>query len=199
MAETEKRQRWWQTLPGMLTAGAALITALTGLLAVLLQNGVIGGRAGPAEPDSAAHVGVRPRGSGPAGAPSGGAPGGATAQDSLGGGVTRPWSEVDAAILGKDGSATTVRAETLSACISVSHELTLVSGQEVPFERMRAFRVVEADPTGAPNAKARVEIVLADGDTLRGQVAADCDLFGYNATGRYGITLQRLDRVDFRR
>ena len=34
-------QRWWQTLPGMMTAGAAIITAVGGLLAILLQYGVI--------------------------------------------------------------------------------------------------------------------------------------------------------------
>lgn len=33
---------WWATLPGILTAIATVITALTGLLAILAQNGVLG-------------------------------------------------------------------------------------------------------------------------------------------------------------
>jgi hypothetical protein len=33
---------WWATLPGILTAAAAVITAVTGLLAILAQNGVLG-------------------------------------------------------------------------------------------------------------------------------------------------------------
>ncbi len=33
---------WWATLPGILTATAAVITALTGLVAILAQNGALG-------------------------------------------------------------------------------------------------------------------------------------------------------------
>jgi hypothetical protein len=36
-----KTQSWWQTFPGMLTAVAALITALTGLLVALHQAGLL--------------------------------------------------------------------------------------------------------------------------------------------------------------
>jgi len=39
--EPSKPQSWWQTLPGILTAVAALITAVTGLLAALNQAGVL--------------------------------------------------------------------------------------------------------------------------------------------------------------
>ena len=38
----DSKQSWWQTLPGILTALAATITALGGLLAVLYQAGIIG-------------------------------------------------------------------------------------------------------------------------------------------------------------
>ncbi len=41
MAEEQKNQAWWQTMPGILTATAAIITAVTGLIAVLYQNKVI--------------------------------------------------------------------------------------------------------------------------------------------------------------
>src|SRR5919109_4241977 len=40
MAEQPKPQSWWQTLPGILTATAAFITAITGLLVALHQAGV---------------------------------------------------------------------------------------------------------------------------------------------------------------
>ncbi len=39
-AEEKKPQAWWQTLPGILTATATFITAVTGLLVVLYQSGV---------------------------------------------------------------------------------------------------------------------------------------------------------------
>jgi hypothetical protein len=40
-----KTESWWKTIPGMLTATAGFITALAGLLAVLYQVGIIGGKA----------------------------------------------------------------------------------------------------------------------------------------------------------
>ncbi|HYX71805.1 MAG TPA: TPM domain-containing protein, partial [Nitrososphaera sp.] len=39
MAEEPKSQHWWQTMPGCLTAIAAIITAMTGLLVGLHQVG----------------------------------------------------------------------------------------------------------------------------------------------------------------
>lgn len=40
MAEEPKLHSWWQTLPGILTATAGIITAVTGLLVVLYNAGV---------------------------------------------------------------------------------------------------------------------------------------------------------------
>jgi hypothetical protein len=40
MAEEPKPHSWWQTLPGILTATAGIITAVTGLLVVLYNAGV---------------------------------------------------------------------------------------------------------------------------------------------------------------
>ncbi|MGH9840943.1 MAG: hypothetical protein ACREEM_19485 [Blastocatellia bacterium] len=47
MAEEQKPQGWWQTLPGILTAIAAIITAVTGLIAVLYKTGVFDGKTLP--------------------------------------------------------------------------------------------------------------------------------------------------------
>jgi hypothetical protein len=49
MGEGPSRQSWWQTLPGILTATAAVITALTGAILGLYQVGVFtgGGRSAP--------------------------------------------------------------------------------------------------------------------------------------------------------
>lgn len=44
MAEASEHKSWWVTLPGILTQLAALITALTGLVAALYQTGFIGHR-----------------------------------------------------------------------------------------------------------------------------------------------------------
>ena len=53
MVDQSKSQHWWQTVPGMLTAVAAMITAVTGLIIALQQTGVF--KEKPAlEPSSAA-------------------------------------------------------------------------------------------------------------------------------------------------
>ena len=53
MAEAPEHKNWWGTLPGILTQLAALVTALTGLIAALYQTGWIGHR-GEAPASSAA-------------------------------------------------------------------------------------------------------------------------------------------------
>jgi hypothetical protein len=40
MAESNKPQKWWQTLTGVLTAATAIVTAITGLLVALHQTGI---------------------------------------------------------------------------------------------------------------------------------------------------------------
>jgi hypothetical protein len=44
MADEAKATSWWQTVPGILTAVAAVVTALTGLIAALVQGGLIGAK-----------------------------------------------------------------------------------------------------------------------------------------------------------
>lgn len=48
MPEVPKVPRWWQTIPGVLTAVAGIITAFTGLLVTLNQAGVFKGQEKPA-------------------------------------------------------------------------------------------------------------------------------------------------------
>lgn len=50
--EPPKSQSWWQTLPGILTAVAAIITASTGLILALNQAGVFSDESKSASPDS---------------------------------------------------------------------------------------------------------------------------------------------------
>jgi hypothetical protein len=53
-AETESKG-WWKTLPGLLTAAAAIITALTGLLVALHQTGLLN-RTPPAQTQSSSQT-----------------------------------------------------------------------------------------------------------------------------------------------
>jgi hypothetical protein len=185
MVDPQTRQSWWQTLPGILTATATLITAVGGLVAVLIQVGVIGGkdRTADATHNKPAVVSDKPQ-----------SPGVSGDLKTTQGQALKPWAESEAVITRKDNVATTIRAETLSNCISVNHALTLGSGQEIPFEKMRSFEVVDSDPQSAA-----LVITLLDGKTFKDRLNAACDLFGYNALGRYSTRFQELGRVDFRR
>jgi hypothetical protein len=91
-----------------------------------------------------------------------------------------------------------VRAPSFSNCIGVDHELTLNGSQSVPFELMRGFDVLRADPTGTPQGMATLRIRLLDGRAIEGRVDAQCDVFGYNDLGRYTTSWQSLKRVEFR-
>lgn len=58
MAEPQKFTSWWQTLPGFLTALATILTAITGLAAILLQYGVFSSKGdvvGRAQPSPQNH------------------------------------------------------------------------------------------------------------------------------------------------
>jgi hypothetical protein len=181
---------WWQTLPGVLTAIAALITAVAGLLAVLLQTGVLHRRGDlpPTLPsDSIAFVASRH-------------PGADTVTImSVSPGAAKSWQDADVVLTGTDGKTTVLRAPSFSACISVSHSLTLDGSQDIPFERMRSVDVLRADPVGTPSGTAVVRITLLDGRALEGRVDATCGLFGYNDVGRYEVNIQALRRLEFRR
>ncbi|MBT9610549.1 MAG: hypothetical protein IV110_10940 [Aquabacterium sp.] len=193
----QKSTGWWHTLPGVLTALAGVITAVSGLIALLYQNGVLGHK------DEQSSVVVTPPLDEPAEAPNEkptGAPADVPTQAPPKAPPGRkPWSEAVAVVVGRDGSETKLRAESFSNCISANHELTLTSGQDVPFERMSGFEVTQADEPTSPNAKARLTITLVDGTPVTGVTVANCDLFGYNDLGRYTTYFNRIRRVTFER
>jgi hypothetical protein len=199
MATDQKPASWWQTLPGMLTAAAAVVTAVGGLVLALSQAGFFTRtNAAPSQPvQSAASIAretaTRERGSlttlpapesTTAGAPAASA---------------GSWADAKAVLFDRDGSTTEVSAPTFSNCISVSHSITLTNGQDVPFEQMERFEVLETLANGTPNATAKLRITLVSGQTLEGRTMANCDLAGSNEIGRFTTTFQRLTRVEFRR
>lgn len=204
MSEPQK-PNWWQTLPGVLTALAATITALSGLAAILFQNGVFGAKAeakagNPPIPQVTTTDG--PGAS--AGASAAAAPHRVPPADSAGSApsaqatkTARPWSEAEAVLLGRDGTVTRIRASSLSNCISANHELSLDNGQSIAFEKLAGFDVVQADDHANSNAKAKLRLILANGTEISGTVEANCDLFGTNDIGRVTTYYDQLRGVRF--
>jgi hypothetical protein len=191
MSEPQKAASWWQTVPGVLTALAAVLTAASGLAALLFQHGVLGEKM--TEPTAR----VQPA---PQVAPSSGAadprPSTSVARPAAAA-ATRSWPDAQAAVLAKDGSTTRVRADSFSHCISVNHEIAFDAGQSIPFERMAGFEVLQADDHGSPNAKAKLRVELLDGTAVAGTVDAACDLFGTNSLGRFTTYFDRVRSVRF--
>ena len=192
MTDPKKSSSWWQTMPGVLTALAALITALSGFAALLFQYGVLGTKNEPVPsqnpgqpPAVSAPVSTEPASvaNAPLPMPVGG----------------KAWADAEAVVLSREGTTTRLRASSLSNCISVDHELTLENGQAIPFEAMSGFEVLRADGHTQPGAAAKVRVTLSAGGTLEGTVKADCDLFGYNEVGRFTTYFDRLQSVRFDR
>lgn len=193
MADDAKQSSWWHTLPGVLTAVAAVVTAVGGLIAVLVQSGIIGARGeGPsaeaADQQPAATATVMP------GPQDSTAIASAPAPDPV-----KPWQDTQAVIHLRDGAMARVRASSLSHCISVSHEIEIDGAQSIPFERMRSLEVLRADEYTVPNASAHVVVELLDGTRIEGAVPAVCDLFGYNDVGRFSVYFSRLASIRFER
>lgn len=188
MTDPQKSSSWWQTLPGVLTALAALITALGGVAALLFQYGILGSQSepGPGHPSAtSAPLAMQPAN---------------TANAPLPMPVSgKVWADAEAVVLTREGATTRLRANSLSNCISVDHELTLENGQAVPFEAMSGFEVLHSDGHTQPEARAKVRVALLAGGTLEGTVKAGCDLFGYNDVGRFTTYFDRLQSVRFAR
>lgn len=184
MPDTPHTIHWWQTLPGVLTALAGVITAVSGLVALLYQNGVLGHKAdaaATAATQASAGASVSASAIAPAHSP------------------PKPWSEATAVVIGRDGSQTRLRADSLSNCISAGHDLTLISGQSVPFERMASFEVQRADDHTSPSPRAYLLITLLEGAAVSGAIEANCDLFGYNNLGRFTTYFDQVRQVRFER
>lgn len=204
MSEPQK-PNWWQTLPGVLTALAATITALSGLAAILFQNGVFGAKAeAKAGNPPITQVTTTDGPGASAGVSAAAAPHRAPPADSVGsassaqaGKTARPWSEAEAVLLGRDGTVTRIRASSLSNCISANHELSLDNGQSIAFEKLAGFDVVQADDHANSNAKAKLRLILANGTEISGTVEANCDLFGTNDIGRVTTYYDQLRGVRF--
>jgi len=193
MPDTPHTTSWWQTLPGVLTALAGFITAVSGLIALLYQNGLLGhkGDASAATQASAGASVSNPSHTPPKALPE------ATANPTPQ--AHKPWSEATAVVVGRDGRETRLRAESFSNCISVGHDLTLTSGQTILFERMASIEVQRADDHTSPSPKAHLQITLLDGTTVPGEVEANCDLFGHNDLGRFTTYFDQIRMVRFER
>jgi hypothetical protein len=180
MTEDSRSPSFWATLPGILTAFAAVITAIGGVVAILLQAGIIGGAdKNPAQEQVVTHA--------------------ATSASTAGTAVGKPWKDVEAVITAKDGTVTRMRAETLRFCISAGAGINLNDSQDIAFEKMSRIDVLRSDVALSPGGKATLRVTLAGSSPLEGTITSGCDFFGQSEVGRYSLYPDKLLKIEFLR
>lgn len=183
MATTGKS--FWQTAPGIITAVAALITAVGGVLGILVQNGMIGG----------ASEGRTQVADSPVAGDSHGAPEGRNIQPADASTLI-PWTKATATFVRKDGTSATVRAPTVALACATEH-LAFKNGQRVSLERVRSIRF---DAIYLENSSADGVVTLLDGRELMDPIDTwNCPVTGTNELGSLEIQLKDIKRIDFHR
>lgn len=194
MTQASRFRSYWRTLPGVLTGLAAVITAVGGIMAILIQVGVLDGtqlnrgNAGGKPPA------VAPKG--PTRTTPGPTPTTAEATPTVAG--ARPWSDVEAVFTRKDGTRVTAPAETVRFCISAGTGIRFNDSQDIPFEKIRSIVIHQAPPHLQPDPKAEVRITLTGtAEPLTGMIEAGCEYFAFNDLGRISFYLEDLASIEF--
>lgn len=192
MAKKTSAQGFWTTLPGVLTGGAALLTAVTGLIVGLYQYGVLGSREHQAgKPPMSASV--TPATDSDASKPP---PGGLADRPTAG---RNQQADQPAAYLitAKNGTTTAVFAHNFRQIREWNDSLHLLSGQNVAFDRIKALEVVRDYED-----RASIRISLLDGKVIEDAVASGSSILGFageNDLGAFDIRMEQLRRIDFQR
>ncbi len=183
MAESGKT--FWHTAPGVITAVAALITALGGVLAILVQNGIVG-RSG--------ETGGQVVASTPAVGAANHAATGGTPDSQIAAASTVPWATATATLLRRDGSSATVRAPTVGLACS-TESLEFKNGQRISLDRVRSIRF---DAIYMENGSADGVVTLLDGRTLTDPIHTwNCPITGASELGPLEIQLREIRGIDF--
>lgn len=191
MAEAPKG--FWHTAPGLITAFAALVTALGGVLGILIQSGLVGGgdRAAVDDPGATDTVSAAsPSGPGDEGPETNaGAP--PTATESL-----VPWDEATATLTRRDGSTTEVKASTVYLACE-QEQLAWKNGQKTHLDRVRT---VEYQTVYLEDGSADGIVTLLDGRRITDTIHTwNCPVMASNDLGQVQVPLDEVARLDFDR
>jgi hypothetical protein len=177
VAESEKKQSFWTTLPGFLTGIAAVLTAVTGLLVVMYPHGFAGSKETPAAGSAMETARAAPSAAGGSG--------GSSAQAAH----QRPTVLVTA----KDG--TEIRVLLNSFRDSYSGEvIQLKNGQSIPLDKIRSVDFLEV-----LDYDQDVRVTLTDGRALEGTIMSGEQMTGESDVGPVSISVKRLKRILFDR
>jgi len=190
----EQGKGFWQSAPGIITAVAALVTALGGLLGILVQAGVIGGDDEAARPP--ASVGSSRGDVGQPAAASTSTTSGSGAAPTSAGGDLVPFDRATATLTRRNGSTTDVLAPTVGLACDTGR-VAFTNGQKVSLDLVRS---ITYDTIYPENASATGAVTLLDGRRLTDPIYTwNCPVTGRNDLGAVEVKLDVIRRIDFRR
>ena len=184
MAEPDKKQNFWTTLPGVLTGLAALLTAVTGFLVVMHPRDVAGGKEGPAVVAGPSDSGTR--------AP---AAGGGTATSSSPS-PAKQGQKPTVLVTGKDGTQTTVFLDGFKHWFT-DEMINLTSGQSIPFDKVKSV-----DFLATHDFQRDVKVTLVDGRVVDGRIETGLSEDGFKGEsdlGPFSISVANLRQITFER
>jgi hypothetical protein len=186
IAMSENGKSFWQTTAGIITAVAALITAIGGVVGILVQNDIIGGAS-----DGRAAVASTSRGG-----DSNQASPDVTPRQPTDTSILIPWERATATLVRKDGTSATVKAPTVGlAC--ATENLVFKNGQRVSLQLVRS---IQFDAMYFENSSADGVVTLLDGRQLTDPIHTwNCPVTGSNELGPLAIQLAEIKRIDFHR
>jgi hypothetical protein len=185
MGDTGKS--FWRTAPGIITAVATLITAIGGVLGILIQNGVVRG----AGEEPTRRVAPPPAGLGTADAPEVN-----SRQKPTDASTVTPWTKATATLVRKDGTTGTVSAPTVGVACA-TERLTFKNGQRISLDQVRSIRF---DAIYLESSSANGVVTLLDGRELTDPIDTwNCPVTGTNELGPLEIQLKDIRRIDFHR
>lgn len=207
--ELPKTGSWWATMPGILTATAAVITAATGLLAILAQNGVFGESSKSLVSEKAAAVrdAVTPTApvssaepatttaKPPSSAAPGTVPGYATStprQGAASGIASAPLHAVPftgAVVTLLDGSVVKLRDDVKEWMNGTALKTT--TGQMIEMRRIRRF-----DLSDWKDGKGNAHITLNNGESIDTRIEA-YEMRGSNDLGEFRGPFEKIRSVEF--
>jgi hypothetical protein len=181
LAESEGKQNFWTTLPGILTGVAALLTAATGLLVIAYPHGFSNQKENPATAVSApTDAGTQPPVSGANAAP-GSFP------------TPTPAQKGTVLITARDGATNRLFLKTFKHS-SWDDTIQLKSGQSISFDKIRAI-----DFFSVHDYQAEVKVTLTDGRVVDGALATGYSFTGETDIGPFTIRVENLKQIIFNR
>jgi hypothetical protein len=107
----------------------------------------------------------------------------------------KPMWESSAIITDRNGTQTTVPADTLRWCISVGESISLDNGYTITLDNIKQVDIVRAAPAGE---KTLFSITLLDDTTIEGE-ALTCSFIGQTSVGRFELWTDQIERVEILR